>query len=44
MSYILVINEFVRAAKTKGAITIFGGSQIGPFCELTALCGFFVKD
>ncbi len=34
MSYILVINEFVRLAKTKGEITVFGGGQIRPFLEI----------
>jgi nucleoside-diphosphate-sugar epimerase len=34
MSYILVINEFVRAAKTGRAITVFGGGQMRPFLEV----------
>ena len=36
MSYILVINEFVRAAKTGRPITIFGGGQIRPFLEINS--------
>lgn len=34
MRYDLVINEFVRGAKTKGSITVFGGGQIRPFLEI----------
>jgi nucleoside-diphosphate-sugar epimerase len=30
----LAINEFVRAAKKEGAITIFGGKQMRPFLEI----------
>lgn len=36
MSYILVLNEFVRLAKTKRAITIFGGDQVRPFLEINS--------
>jgi nucleoside-diphosphate-sugar epimerase len=36
MSYILVINEFVRLAKTKGAVTVFGGDQMRPFLEINS--------
>jgi nucleoside-diphosphate-sugar epimerase len=34
MSYILVINEFVRAAKTGRPITVFGGGQFRPFLNI----------
>lgn len=41
MSYILVINEFVRAAKTRGSITVFGGDQIRPFLEINSAARAF---
>jgi nucleoside-diphosphate-sugar epimerase len=36
MSYILVLNEFVRLARTKAAITVFGGAQVRPFLEINS--------
>lgn len=34
MSYILVINEFVKVAKREGIITVFGGGQMRPFLNI----------
>ncbi len=34
MSYILVINELVRQAKTEKRISIYGGRQVRPFLEI----------
>ena len=36
MRYDLVINEFVRGARTEGAITVFGGGQMRPFLEINS--------
>ena len=41
MSYILVINEFVKAAKTEGIITVFGGAQMRPFLEIRSAVAAF---
>lgn len=41
MSYILVINEFVKAAKTDGIITVFGGTQMRPFLEIRSAVAAF---
>jgi len=43
MRYDLVINEFVREAKTQGRISIFGGSQMRPFLEINSAAEAYVK-
>lgn len=43
MRYDLAINEFVRGAKTEGAINVFGGSQMRPCLELSSAVGTYIR-
>ncbi len=43
MRYDLVINEFIRGARTEGAISIFGGKQMRPFLEINSAVSAYEK-